>query len=248
MSRLGAALSRRLARAVKTRGLRVRAHRPIVSFTFDDVPRSAFSIGGPILEAAGACGTYYVAGKLVGTTSESWPHLDLDDLRRLSERGHELGCHTFSHARAPLLSARAFRQETEANQEFLVRACGDIRLTNFAWPFGEVSPARKLQAQATYATCRGITPGVNFGVADLGLLRAVALYDETRDDRAVEALFERAQATNGWLIFYTHDVQDRPTQYGASIDQLRHAVRLALDRGFEILTIRNAVGRLAFTR
>ncbi len=246
MNRLSSALNRRLARAIRTRGLRLRSQKPIVSFTFDDAPRSAVSNGAPILEEAGACGTYYVAGGLVGTISDNWAHWDADDLRRLCERGHELGCHTYSHARAPDLDSQAFRREAETNQDFVARACGDVRLTSFAWPFGDVSLARKAQAQAMYASCRGINPGVNSGVADLGLLKAVALYDQTRDDAAMGAWFDKAQAANGWLIFYTHDVQVSPTQYGASADQLRHAVNMALGRDFEILTVRNALGRLAF--
>ncbi|HEY1879939.1 MAG TPA: polysaccharide deacetylase family protein [Caulobacteraceae bacterium] len=246
MNGLISALNRRLARAVRTRGLRLKASRPIASFTFDDAPRSAVTAGAPILEEADACGTFYVAGGLVGTISENWAHLDAEDLGRLVERGHELACHTFSHARVPTLDAEAFDREAEANQAFVNRACGDVRLTSFAWPFGDVSPARKLQAQAMYASCRGINPGVNAGVADLGLLKAVALYDQARDDRATEAWLEKARASNGWLIFYTHDVQDSPTKHGASCDQLRHAVAMALERGFEILTVRNALGRLAF--
>jgi peptidoglycan/xylan/chitin deacetylase (PgdA/CDA1 family) len=178
--------------------------------------------------------------------SEGLAYLDTEDLRVLNDRGHELGCHTFSHGRAPELRSDAFRKESETNQNFISSVCGDVRLSNFAWPFGDVSPARKAQAQRRYASCRGISPGVNSGVADLGLLKAVALYECTWDEAAIDRWFEQAKAAYGWLIFYTHDVDTQPTRHGASIEVLRRVIDKAIGNGCEILTVRNALGRLAF--
>ena len=38
----------------------------MVSFTFDDLPKSAVTTGAGMLEAHGARGTFYVSGGLVG--------------------------------------------------------------------------------------------------------------------------------------------------------------------------------------
>ena len=43
---------------------------PIVSFTFDDFPRSAYSVGGAMLEKFGARGTYYVTAGLMNVSNE----------------------------------------------------------------------------------------------------------------------------------------------------------------------------------
>ncbi|MGH7023391.1 MAG: polysaccharide deacetylase family protein [Caulobacteraceae bacterium] len=247
MNRVSAAIGRKLAASVRTKGLRIRPERGIVSFTFDDAPRSSLTNGARLLEAAGACGTYYVAGDLVDGESEGRPYLTRDDLAWLNERGHELACHTFSHARVPEMDAATLGAELDRNQTFVADACGDTRLTSFAYPFGDVSPARKLQAQARFASCRGITPGVNRGVADLGLLKAVALYGRSRDDAALRGWLEETERCRGWLILYTHDVDDEPTEWGASVDQLEAAIGDCMTRGFEILTVRNALGRLAFS-
>jgi peptidoglycan/xylan/chitin deacetylase (PgdA/CDA1 family) len=244
--RYRAAIGRRLAAAIRTKGMAIKPERPIVSFTFDDAPLTAATNGARLLEAAGTCGTYYVAGELCGESSDGRPFLNRDELARLNERGHELACHTFSHVRASGLSAAQFSAEATRNQTYVSSQCGDVRLTSFAYPFGDVSLARKLQAQSMFASCRGISPGLNSGVADLGLLKAVALYAESRDDTCVETWLDKAGRERGWLIFYTHDVEDRPSQWGASPEQLGHAIRASLDRGYEILTVRNALGRLAW--
>src|SRR3989449_5661453 len=69
----------------------------IVSFTFDDFPRSALLTGGGILKRFGLAGTYYASFCLVGKIASSVPIFVLEDLKALVEEGHELGCRTFDH-------------------------------------------------------------------------------------------------------------------------------------------------------
>jgi peptidoglycan/xylan/chitin deacetylase (PgdA/CDA1 family) len=215
---LASALSGRLSAAVRSKPFAIHLKRPIVSFTFDDASRSAVTVGARILEAHDALGTFY---------------------------GHELGCQTFSHVRVSSLSPSQFRAEIDRNQAFISSLCGDVRLTNFAYPFGEVSLSRKLQVQSAFASGRGISPGVNSGTADLGSLKAAPLRAEGRGERAVEAYLERAGRDNGWLIFYAYDIDPDPSVRGATPEQLEMAVAAARDRGYDILTVRNALGRLA---
>jgi peptidoglycan/xylan/chitin deacetylase (PgdA/CDA1 family) len=242
---LASALSGRLSAAVRSKPFAIHLKRPIVSFTFDDAPRSAVTVGARILEAHDALGTFYVAGGLVGAEEQGTQILTEEQLVRLNEEGHELGCQTFSHVRVSSLSPSQFRTEIDRNQAFISSLCGDVRLTNFAYPFGEVSLSRKLQVQSAFASGRGISPGVNSGTADLGLLKAVPLYANRLDDRAVEAYLDGVERGAGWLIFYTHDVDPDPSPWGARPEQLEAAVAAARARGCEILTIRNALGRLA---
>ena len=62
-------LSRFLARHIHTKTLPMRNERPLVTFTFDDVPASACSLGAPLLEQHGARGTFYVCGGGCGAES-----------------------------------------------------------------------------------------------------------------------------------------------------------------------------------
>ena len=59
-------------------------------------------------------------------------------------------------------------------------------------------------------------PGVNSGTVDLQFLRAMPLIDHRIGRDEIERAFDQAQTYNGWLIFYTHDVADRPSVYGCS--------------------------------
>ncbi len=63
---------------------------PIVSFTFDDFPRSAYTVGGAILEKFGARGTYYVTPGLMNATTELGDLFREEDIYSLLDKGHEL--------------------------------------------------------------------------------------------------------------------------------------------------------------
>ena len=95
---------------------RLRNATPMVSFTFDDVPKSAATVGAAILDAHGAHGTYYVIGSQVGTSAPLWDMVDGDDVVALHRGGHEIACHTFSHKRACDLDAETLSAEIERNQ------------------------------------------------------------------------------------------------------------------------------------
>ena len=66
------------------RGVAMVNERPIVSFTFDGVPKSAVLNAAPALERRGAAGTFYVSRDFCGATVDGREHYDVDDLRRWS--------------------------------------------------------------------------------------------------------------------------------------------------------------------
>ncbi len=91
----------------------------MVSFTFDDTPKSAAAVGVPILEAYDARATFYVAGGLVDKWSGHWDGISGDEIVALHRQGHEIACHTFSHTRTTDLDAAALAAEIEDNRRYL---------------------------------------------------------------------------------------------------------------------------------
>src|SRR6266581_4896556 len=96
-SRIHGYYQRRSASLVFRRPLAIKPQRPLISFTFDDFPRSAVLAGGAILNRFGLAGTYYACLGLLGTEAPTGRLCVPDDLMRVLAQGHELGCHTFSH-------------------------------------------------------------------------------------------------------------------------------------------------------
>jgi hypothetical protein len=75
----------------------IQSKRPLISFSFDDFPRSALLAGGGILNRLGLAGTYYASLGLMGKETPSGQIFSSGDLATLFDQGHELGCHTFQH-------------------------------------------------------------------------------------------------------------------------------------------------------
>ena len=63
-----ARVSHRMAMHLRVEPFRLRNETPLVSFTFDDVPKSAATAGAAILEQHDARGTFYVIGSQVRTS------------------------------------------------------------------------------------------------------------------------------------------------------------------------------------
>ncbi len=220
---------------------RLRNETPMVSFTFDDIPKSAATVGAAILEHHGALGTFYVIGGQVGTSSPLWDMVDCEDIVALRRNGHEIACHTFSHQRACDVDAETLSAEIEHNQQYLRAIDPSIRIENFAYPFGYGSFARKRQLKTIFRSCRGILPGVNSGIVDLQFLQAMPLIDRRIDRDGIERAFDEAQTNNGWLIFYTHDVADEPSPYGCSPGLLNEALEAAARRKIPVLNMAEAL-------
>jgi peptidoglycan/xylan/chitin deacetylase (PgdA/CDA1 family) len=238
---LRARIDNRLSRHFCKAPFRLRNEQPMVSFTFDDFPESAASAGVPMLDQHHARATFYVAGDLVGKWSGHWQGIRADGIVELHRTGHEIACHTFSHAATPDLGAAELAAQIETNRRYLLDLEPSIRIENFAYPYGLGSVWRKVQLAKTFRSSRGIIPGVNSGVVDLQYLRSTPLIDHNIDCDGIDRVFDELIATNGWLIFYGHDVAAEPSPYGCTPSLMRHALDAAARRNVAIMTVADAL-------
>jgi peptidoglycan/xylan/chitin deacetylase (PgdA/CDA1 family) len=240
-SALKARVSNRLARHFGAARFRLQNKAPMVSFTFDDTPKSAATVGGEILATYNARATFYIAGGLVDQWSGYWDGISADEIVALHRKGHEIACHTFSHPRTPDLNAAALAAELENNRRYLLALDPSIQIRNFAYPYGLGSVSHKGRLRKVFRSSRGIIPGVNSGTVDLQFLRATPLIDKYIDCDGIDRSFDEAIAKNGWLIFYSHDVAASPSPYGCSPSLLRHALEAASQRQIRILSVADAL-------
>jgi peptidoglycan/xylan/chitin deacetylase (PgdA/CDA1 family) len=245
LSALKARISNRLARDFLGTPLHLPADQPMVSFTFDDVPESAATVGAPMLEDHGGRGSFYVSGALVNRWSGDWNEtaVNASQIVALHRNGHEIGCHTFSHRAAGDCDAATLDSEIAANRTYLQTLDASIRPVNFAYPYGLAAVGHKGRLRCAYRSSRGILPGVNHGVTDLHFLRATPLISVQIDRDGLDRVFDEAIATGGWLIFYSHDVAASPSSYGCTPDLLRHALGAASLRRMPIVSVAEALRR-----
>jgi peptidoglycan/xylan/chitin deacetylase (PgdA/CDA1 family) len=243
---LGAGILRRAARYHRTKPFKMRNASPLVSFTFDDVPDSAFLNGAPVLERHGLKGTFYIAGGTCGATDAYWHLIERDQVRALYTRGHEIGCHTFSHVPVETLGAAELEEECRRNLTLLRELCPGIALANFCYPFGRASLPRKRELQRRFDSCRGIYEGINTGTIDLAMLRVIELYDRTLTPAKLDRVIRETRDRKGWLIFYTHDVADPPSGIGCSPGLLGRTIEAVQAAGLRPLPVRDALSVIGY--
>ena len=241
---LAGRVQKQLTRRLGVTPLKINLDRPIVTFTFDDFPRSALELGAVRLKARGWRGTYYVSGGLAGVTNHHGELFDPQDLLNLKAEGHEIACHGFSHLDASRLPAESVMADAARNRAYLKAAGLDDAPTSYAFAYGEATPQAKKRLLETYSSLRGVQPGINRGVADRGLLKSVPL--DGGDDglkRAVAAVKDAAR-NPGWLIFYGHDIQHQPSEWGCTpefLDVVLHAVEHS---GAQVMTQSDALAAI----
>jgi peptidoglycan/xylan/chitin deacetylase (PgdA/CDA1 family) len=222
------------------------AERPpgnaIVSFTFDDFPRSAWTVGGGVLAEYGMRGTYYASLALMTKRTPVGEMFEVQDLEALAAAGHELACHTHDHALCCDMSAGELLSNCEENQRRLAEVLPDYRLRTFSFPEGVVTPAAKALLNTRYDSCRTIESGINGNSVDLGFLRANAVYARSHFPKLKQLIRENAR-TKGWLILYTHDIGECPSAWGCTPQQFRDLVSWVVDSGAEVLAVGEATNR-----
>ena len=235
-----AKVQRKLAPLLSRRMVSLRHPRPMISFTFDDAPYSACSRGRRLMEQYGVRGTFYVCGQLTDRMEPQRMHT-LEQLRALLAAGHELGCHGFEHVDYQSLDGGQIQDDITRNRQFLMQLGVDTADLNFAYPFGCTSPGVKRLVAKRYTSARGIADGLNVGQVDLSLLRATRLYSGRLSDAQVTELIEENVRRCGWLIFFTHGVDDEPDAFGCTPDLLEHALHMSVQSGAQVLTVREAL-------
>ena len=232
------------------REARLSIDRPLISFTFDDFPKTSLFTGGAILGKYGLRGTYYAAPALVGHETEVGRIFDPADLPHLLAGGHELAGHTYSHISACETNLSTYEKDVRKGEKELTQFLGNARQLNFSYPFGDVTIEVKKKVGPTMPSCRGIFPGLNGPLVDLNLLRANSLYGGDERFATAESLIEQNMSRKRWLIFYTHDVREAPSPYGCTprLFGVGGPLRDRLRGGDSNCGTRDAKGRPPLTR
>lgn len=232
---------RRMARWFGRRPGRIRMESPVISFTFDDFPRSALINGGAMLREHGFAGTYYASLGLMGTkapTGEIFMHEDLDDL---IQQGHELACHTFDHCDSWETAPAEFEASILRNRDAVAKHLSGLGLRSFSYPIGCPRPETKRRVANHFECARGGGQTFNNGIVDLNYLKAFFI-EQSRDHfDAIKQTIDGNARAKGWLILTTHDVCNQPTRFGCSPRLFKQVVEYSAKSGAAVLPVSKAL-------
>jgi peptidoglycan/xylan/chitin deacetylase (PgdA/CDA1 family) len=241
-------ISGRLASNMRFDARRLYNRTPLVSFTFDDVPDSAYVHGAAMLERRGALGTYYVATGLIGRRTPDWTLIDRGGVADLHQRGHEIGLHTHEHRAVGSFSGQELRLSIEKNRAQIQDIHPGIDPQNFAYPFGLASFGSKWRLSTLVRSSRGIQSGVNAGAFDGQLIKCVELADARLTREQLDYYLDATVAQNGWLVLLSHDVSASPSPFGCSKGLFERALDGVASRGIATVTVADALAQSRLSR
>ncbi len=215
--------------------------KPIISFTFDDIPETA-CVAADMLKQNNIKGTFYICMNLMDSTANNQVFFKQESLKQLINDGHEIASHTFAHINCKTSDAAAITADLKQNQTVFEKFSG-LSMKNFAFPYGEFDAEAKQVTASMFTSSRSIIPGINNGTTDMNLLKAIKLYENIPVQEALDRINENTQK-KGWLIFYTHDVQDDPSIYGCSPKYFQAVLNAAKASGADILSVQQAIDKI----
>jgi peptidoglycan/xylan/chitin deacetylase (PgdA/CDA1 family) len=214
---------------------------PIISFSFDDAPVTAFTNGSEILKKYGATATYYMSLGKLGLESPSGTLATYKDMINAIKENNELGCHTFDHRHSWETKTEIFLQSVIRNRIELSSLIPNVEFLSLAYPICDPKPATKKKMSKLFTCCRGGEQGFNVGPTDLNLLNAFFLDSRIGDpiDR-IKMIIDHNTKAKGWLIFATHDIDNKPSKYGCSKKFLENVVRYSVQSGALLMPVGKA--------
>ncbi|MCG8038538.1 MAG: polysaccharide deacetylase family protein [Candidatus Thiodiazotropha taylori] len=217
----------------------------IISFSFDDVPSTAVENGIAILDRHSVKATFYISSGLAMGDEQAnaeigESYLGREDIVQLDKAGHDIGCHSYSHYRLTEGNAEKFAEDAQRNVRMLSGWLGGKPIEHFSYPFGLVDFKSKRRLSQHYKTLRSSRPGINQKGTDLYLLRGTSLYKPSFDRAAIQRVIDNTVTSGGWLVFYTHGVDDNPGDYDCTPQQLEWVLEQAVASGARILPVSDA--------
>lgn len=118
----------------------IRKDKPGIVISFDDGFKDNYTNAARLLEKHGFTGWFMIPAGLVGQEQ----YMSETDLLELRNRGHIIGCHTFSHCRASSMNnEEILEKEIVYSKKLLEEMTGGEAIDIFCWAFGDAGSYTK---------------------------------------------------------------------------------------------------------
>ncbi len=181
------------------------AKEAIISITFDDGYVSEYN-SALELEKYGWHGTIYFPSGLAGGYFENIPVMSWEQVSDLQNRGHEIGGHTLTHAKASNLSESEWESEIKQGKDLLEQH--NITVESFAYPYNDINHTEITKEY--YPIRRNVNGGINpIDMKNETELNGLALTHNNYKE-LLPTYLEDLKSNGGWLVLAIHDVSDNP--------------------------------------
>jgi peptidoglycan/xylan/chitin deacetylase (PgdA/CDA1 family) len=179
--------------------------KAIISITFDDGYISEYN-SAIELEEYGWRGVIYFPSGLAGGYFENIPIMTWAQVSALQNRGHEIGGHTLTHAKASNLTKEDWESELKQGKDLLEQH--NITVESFAYPYNDINYTEITKKY--YPIQRNVNGGINLlDINNITGLNGLALTHNNYEE-LLPIYLEDLKLNGGWLVLAIHDVGDNP--------------------------------------
>lgn len=177
--------------------------KPMISITFDDGWKSAFTNGIASLDKYDYKATFYLNPSSIDTSGFSF--ITSEEVAALKEGGHELASHGYQHHNLTTLDTPSIDYQLEFAYRYF-KQIHEQQDVSVSTPFGGTDSQVRYYARKYYASLRGTESGINTR-HNFNPYNLLVLYigNDTQPSKLAEALAE-AKDRNGWLILVYHRI------------------------------------------
>ena len=183
-----------------------------VSLTFDDSMKEHYTIVAPELEKRGFRGTFWMCGAWMPAEPQyDTTHFTWAEAKEMSDKGHEMSNHSWSHQFMTTLSDEALAEEINKNDEAILKNIGKAS-TTFCFPYNSYNG-------------RVITAAMKGRIG--ARLKEFWLGGQHSPKEYLTKQIEDALAEGSWIsgmthgITYGYDCYSDPTEFTDFLDYLK---------------------------
>ena len=208
--------------------------RGIVSVTFDDGWGSIYEKGLPLFEKYRIPTTQFV----VANYDKGKAYMTEEQITSLQKKGHEIGSHSYSHAKLTQQNSSELHTEVAGSQAVLQdRYTGSA--SNFAAPFGVYNDEVSQKIAQCYQSHRTTDTGYNTAGYDRYQVRVQNVEVDTTPAE-VKRWVDYAQQNKLWLVLVYHQVENGG-EYAVDTSALEAQLKVIADSGIHAATYNDAL-------
>lgn len=218
---------------------------PLITVTFDDGDESIYRGAMPLLQKYGIRTTQYV----LGGTADNVKYMSWKQIENMKKGGHEIACHTMSHADLTGLDDVQLNYELRECKNELSKRFGVI--SNFASPYGSQNPHTLSTISKYFDSQRNTDGDPTNGVTEVDVNTAknfniyniigVTVEHDTKV-KELEELVAYAKQTNGWVVLTYHQADEGTgSEFAVNPEKLEKQFKYLSQTNVRIVTMREAL-------
>ena len=210
-----------------------------VAFCVDDIPQNAMTYLNSVNKFPL---TFFVSGGLEGAVSYDKRMYSLSDLKIFYKKHDciEVSCHSFSHNDIKSCSNEEFIVDCKRNRDFLGNELNLRTKTGFSFPRGRWNLTLLYKLSRQYKYLRTTRKFVLTYFCFRYFLPGIPCYSQQLT-YLYKTLDKYSSRKNIWLVLYTHDICESPSDFGMTPEECNKLIRKLHDMGFSFVTLEEMV-------